>query len=276
MLDALDPLRRRLLPAADGPNERDPAFIRRFLAMAGPYLIRHHDAEIQGLEHLPDEPALFVGNHNAPFWSPDTYIAGWCILERQGLARVPFALGHRMLFEVPGLAQVLTRLGAVTASPQTASALFAAGHSAVVYPGGDVDISRPSRHRHLFFTHLRRGYARLAIRCGVPIVPIASVGAHDSAYVISDMRWLARGLGLRRFGLNALPLTLSMPLGVTLGPTPHWGWPSKVRMAFLPPVRFSRAGEAAAADSAYVWACANEVEGAIQQTMTRLADGLPR
>ena len=35
---------------------------------------------------------------------------------------------------------------------------------------------------------------RQAIRSGVPIVPVASVGGHDTVFVLSEGRWLVHGL----------------------------------------------------------------------------------
>ncbi len=40
----------------------------------------------------------------------------------------------------------------------------------------------------------RHGFVRQAIRSGVPIVPVASVGGHDTAFVLSEGRWIANGL----------------------------------------------------------------------------------
>ncbi len=48
----------------------------------------------------------------------------------------------------------------------------------------------------------RKGFVRQAIRSGVPIVPVSSVGGHDTVFVLSEGQWIANGLdrisGLKR------------------------------------------------------------------------------
>ena len=51
------------------------------------------------------------------------------------------------------------------------------------------------------------GFVRTAIRSGVPIVPVATVGGHDTVFVLSEGRWLANGLdrvsGLKKKRLSS-------------------------------------------------------------------------
>ena len=67
------------------------------------------------------------------------------------------------------------------------------------------------------------GFVRQAIRSGVPIVPVATVGGHDTVFVLSEGRWLANGLdrvsGLKRkLRGSQLPIVLGfiVPLVVWL------------------------------------------------------------
>ena len=139
-----------------------------------------------------------------------------------------------------------------------ALSLFAAGHQVLVYPGGDVEAMRPFRDRDRLRFAGRRGYIRLALRAGVPIVPLVAAGAHATFIVLSDLPWLARALGVdRRFRLTVFPLALSVPWGLTLGPLPPYlPWPSRILIEALPAIHFPRTGEDAAADDAWVTACA--------------------
>ena len=104
---------------------------------------------------------------------------------------------------------------------------------------------------------------------------IAELGLAEThqTLVLNDLRPLAEALGIRRhMRIATWPLMLSFPLGLTLGPTPFIGYPSRILIEVLPAIEFERTGPEAAADDAYVFACAARVQAALQHAMTRLAD----
>src|SRR5690606_24435185 len=99
----------------------------------------------------------------------------------------------------------------------------------------------------------RTGFMRLALREGVPVIPVAATGAHSTLMVLHDFPELARRLPLLRDRrIKVLPLSLAMPWGLTLGPVPYIPWPSKIRVEILEPMHFQRSGHEAAEDEAYV------------------------
>ncbi|MCB9548067.1 MAG: acyltransferase family protein [Myxococcales bacterium] len=258
----------------DSLDNRDPVAIARFARLVEGLVLRWHPHHLSGMERIPEGPSLFVANHSGGIWTPDSYMLGWAIYKTLGLDRMPYGLAHEVILSQPPVNQILCPLGVVRASHDNALRIFAAGRSALVYPGGDYDAMRPySRKDEVVFGD-RRGYIRLALTAGVPIVPVATVGAHEVYRVLSDMRWLARLIGADRWArLKVMPLTLSFPLGLTLGPVvPFIANPTDIRQEFLPPIYFDRSGPEAAADEAYVAACSARVQGTIQIAMTRMAD----
>ena len=252
---------------------RDPALLDRIAAFANGPLRAWHRAEVRGLDAIPTGPVLFVGNHNAATSTPDTWLALSALYAQRGLAGLPFGLAHSAVRSAPVLGPLMGRLGAVPAGHDHALSLFAAGHQVLVYPGGDVEAMRPFRDRDRLRFAGRRGYIRLALRAGVPIVPLVAAGAHATFIVLSDLPWLARALGVdRRFRLTVFPLALSVPWGLTLGPLPPYlPWPSRILIEALPAIHFPRTGEDAAADDAWVTACAHHVEARMQAALPRLA-----
>ena len=119
----------------------------------------------------------------------------------------------------------------------------------------------------------RRGFVGEAISSGVPIVPVATVGGHDQVFVLSEGRSLARwsgGLGRRLRGV-ALPITLGVPLGVSLEILPtHIPLPAKIHTELLDPIEVEHEPERAG-DVEYVDRIYREVQAAIQPGMNRLA-----
>jgi 1-acyl-sn-glycerol-3-phosphate acyltransferase len=191
---------------------RDPALLDRIAAFANGPLRAWHRAEVRGLDAIPTGPVLFVGNHNAATSTPDTWLALSALYAQRGLAGLPFGLAHSAVRSAPVLGPLMGRLGAVPAGHDHALSLFAAGHQVLVYPGGDVEAMRPFRDRDRLRFAGRRGYIRLALRAGVPIVPLVAAGAHATFIVLSDLPWLARALGVdRRFRLTVFPWPSASP-----------------------------------------------------------------
>ena len=118
----------------------------------------------------------------------------------------------------------------------------------------------------------RRGYMRLALREGVPVVPVIAAGSQETLVILDRRNWLAP-LGLDRLlRVKVWPTTLSLPWGLTPGVPPVYiPYPARILVEILPTVRFDRTGPDAADDEAYVGACAERLERTMQQALTRLA-----
>ena len=256
----------------DRLDNRDEALIQRFVGVAEA-VRRYHRAEVRGVERVPAGPALYVGNHNAGIWTPDSWIFTAAVYREHGLDAVPFGLGHELAIRLRPFHELVVRLGAVRASHENAHRLFAAGRKVLVYPGGDEDSMRPFRDRHRIVFGGRTGFVRLALEAGVPIVPIVACGAHSAFLVLSDNKWLARAIGVdRALRLKVWPTVLSIPWGLTLGPTPPFiPFPSRILIEIMPPIRFREAGPEAAADRDLVARHAADVADAMQDTLDRLA-----
>ena len=257
----------------DRLDRRDPEFIDRFVRTVGAPLQRRFDSEVRGLERMPRGAALVVGNHNGGTLSPDTFVFGASVYQELGPDQVPWGLAHEFALKIPGIGEFLTRLGAVRACHGNANRLFARGHKVMVYPGGDVEALRPFQHRNRIVFDGRRGYVRLAIREGVPIVPVVAAGAHASLVVLADGKRVASAFGLSRLlRLKVWPLAISIPWGLTFGPLPPY-WPLRTRILIetLEPIHFERSGSEAARDDRYIARCDAEVRARMQATLTRLA-----
>lgn len=257
----------------DSIDNRDEETVAQAVeALEGP-LFRYFRPVIRGIDRIPGGPALYVGNHNAGFLSPDTFTFAIAAYRAHGIEAVPHGLGHEVAIRLPLFHRPLARLGAVRASHDNARRLFARGQKVLVYPGSDLDTFRSFRDRDRVIFGTRRGYLRLALREGVPIVPVVTAGAQSTWLVLSDGQWIARGLGLDRIlRTKAWPVVISIPWGLTIGPPPpHFPFPSRLYQEVLDPIRFDRRGPDAAGDSDYVERCHALVHGRMQATLTRLA-----
>ena len=254
-------------------DNRDPKVLERFADIAGPILWKWFRPRVRGLDNVPDGGALYVCNHNGGFMTPDTWILAVSIIRERGIDDVPYALAHQVVMEVPITNLTLPAMGAIAANPKNAHRVFAVGRKVLVYPGGDLDAFRPSRDRGRIVFGPRRGYLRLALREGVPIIPVVSAGSHNVWWVVSDGRWLSRLLRTHRFlRTDVLPITVSVPWGLTVGAPPFLPLPVRIFIDVLEPIYFERSGPEAAGDATYVEECHQRVLDAMQLALDQLME----
>jgi 1-acyl-sn-glycerol-3-phosphate acyltransferase len=227
--------------------------------------------EIEGWDKIPEPPVLLVGIHSgAPFvWDAWTIGVQWW--RHYGKSRALHGTAHDALMALPGVGRYFRRMGVLPAAPDSITSALAAGHDVALWPGGERDSLRPWTQRDEAVLAGRKGFVKLAIRSGVPIVPIATVGGPDSMPVIASGRRLAKLLALDRVArLKMFPIAVQAPWGISPALLPELPLPTKIRTAFQDPVVLSTDPERAE-DDAYVDAAYERVRGGIQDGMDALA-----
>jgi 1-acyl-sn-glycerol-3-phosphate acyltransferase len=259
---------------AEDPDSVD----RRLIEQAAPVIHAFCRAwfrlRVQGLEQLPDGPALVVGNHN----SGVTFIegVGFAAAARLHAPSDPpwHGLAHDAIVALPGLGPLLVRLGAIRAGHESAARAFALGRKVIVFPGGALEAWRPWLQRDRVVFAGRKGWARLALRHGVPVVPVVFHGGQSGLFVLSDGQRLAERLGLKRLlRIDSWPLFVGLPWGLAFGPLFHVPLPVRCTTVVLPPIGPFGEGPEAADDEALVQRLYDEVTAVMQETLTRLARG---
>ncbi len=261
----VDAARDRLRERRDAPkafitgarvslDDRDPEFIRRQLPIWWLLATMYHRAEVEGLDRIPDGPVLVVGNHSGGSVPIDSMIAMLAWNTYFTVERPLYALAHAMVTALPVLGDFARKIGAVTAGPDAAGQILEAGHSALVYPGGDVEVMRPWTKRHVIDFDGRKGFLRIAHQHGVPIVPLVADGGHDTFVVLNDGKWLAKALRMDKLGrVKTVPIALALPWGITIGDWfGHIPFPAKIRIEALEPIDLrERFGDELDEDAAY-------------------------
>jgi 1-acyl-sn-glycerol-3-phosphate acyltransferase len=269
-LGLLTPLLHRILSERDGEVfQRDPGYVAREMGLARRYA-SYFSPEVRGLEHLPAEgPVLVVGNHSGVFYMPEVWITGLAIEDRRGIDPPAYALTYDLLLAVPRIGRALRRIGSIPAGNREAEEALRSGALVVVYPGGDWEACRPWLDRNTVDFCGHTGFARLALRTGVPVVPVVAHGSHDSVIVVSRGEAIAKALGLGGLRIKVFPLMLG-PLGLATALNPPPPMPSSVTVEFLPAVRWPGVGPDAAEVDEVVERCAGEVVGVMQEALDRL------
>jgi 1-acyl-sn-glycerol-3-phosphate acyltransferase len=259
--------------ALDGPNQTLMRVQKPVWDVLCKYYFR---LETSGWQRLPEETSILIGNHSGGSLTMDAWTFVYAWWRRFGTERVLHATAHDVLMATPGLGDYFRKAGVIPASRQGVSAALSAGCDVVIWPGGEVDAMRNWRRRDEAVLGGRMGFVRTAIRSGVPIVPVASVGGHDTAFVLSEGRWIANGLdrisGLKKkLRGSRLPIVLGFPFGLTIETIPtHLPLPAKIRTELLDPIHVDDDPDRVN-DREYVESIYHEVESAIQAGMDRLA-----
>jgi len=227
--------------------------------------------EIDGWENIPAPPALLVGIHSgAPFvW--DAWTVGLQWWRRFGQDRPLHGTAHDALMAIPVIGRYFRAMGVLPAAPDAIATALAEGRDVALWPGGEVDSLRPWAERDRANLAGRKGFVKMAIQAGVPIVPIATVGGADAMPVLIRGDRLSKALKLDRLlRLKVFPLAVSLPWGVAPAALPQLPLPAKIRTRFMPVVDLDH-DPARAEDEDYVDRKYDEVEGAIQAGMDALA-----
>jgi 1-acyl-sn-glycerol-3-phosphate acyltransferase len=252
----------------DGP---DWEFMERQKYLWNPLMDFWFRMEMEGWENIPRPPVLLVGIHSgAPFvWDAWTVGVQWW--RHFGRTRPLHGTAHDALMAAPGIGAYFRRMGVIPAAPDSIAGALAAGHDVALWPGGEIDSLRPWTRRDEAILAGRLGFVRMAIRSGVPIVPIATVGGPDSMPVVASGRRLARWLALDKIArLKMFPIALQAPWGLSPALLPELPLPTKIRTAFQEPIRFEVDPERAD-DERYVKDKYKAVQERIQDGMDSLA-----
>jgi len=222
------------------PGQMEPEWVRevveRLNLFFGPG--RYFRVSVDGWENLPDEPSFLISNHSGGTSIPDVWGLCWAWNRHFDYSRVCHPLAHEMVFSNAVTGRFFSRLGVLKASRNRAVEVIEQWQRDVlVMPGGDRDTWRPYQDRYKVNFAGRRGYARLALKMGKAVVPVANAGAHESLVVLTDGRRIARRIGLHSLArADVFPIHLSLPWGLGIGPLPHLPVPVRLRYRIGAPV----------------------------------------
>lgn len=251
-----------------GPDWR---FMERQKYFWNPLMDYWFRMEIDGWEKIPEPPTLLVGIHSGAPLVWDAWTVGVQWWRHFGRSRPAHGTAHDALMAMPVLGSYFRKMGVLPARAESITAALERGHDVALWPGGERDSLRPWSKRDQAILAGRKGFVRLAIRTGVPIVPIATVGGPDAMPVLASGRRLAKTLRLDKVArLKMFPIAVQLPWGVSPALLPEIPLPTKIRTAFQDPIEVDADPERAD-DEKYVKAKYDEVCASIQAGMDALA-----
>ena len=233
---------------------------RFFMASLRPLAQKWFRIEVRGLENIPaDGGALVVSNHSGTV-PVDGLMTMVTIHDHTGRFLRP--LGADLVFRMPVVSSLARKGGATLACSEDAERMLLGGELVGVWPEGFKGIGKPYAQRYKLQRFGRGGFVSAALRTGVPIVPLAVVGAEEIYPLVGNIPSLARLLGV-----PYIPITPTFPL---LGPLGLVPLPSKWLMEFGEPIRTDEFDAGAADDPMLVFNVTDQVRETIQQTLYSL------
>jgi 1-acyl-sn-glycerol-3-phosphate acyltransferase len=186
--------------------------------------------EWDGLEKIPlHGGALLIANHAGAI--PADAPAIMHGIEEE-LGRPVYGLADYFFRTIPVIGTMWSRTGGVPAHPDNAYRLLHDQQQlALVFPEGTKATSKTYTDRYRLRRFGRGGFVEIAMRAGVPIIPIAVVGAEESMPIMFRLPTVAKVLKLPYFPVTANALLMG-PLGYAAY------FPSKFKLRVLDPVTF--------------------------------------
>jgi 1-acyl-sn-glycerol-3-phosphate acyltransferase len=200
-----------------------------FRTLYGPVYDRWFRVEWEGLEKIPATGgALLVSNHAGAIPSDAPVIMHG--IEKE-LGRPVYGMADFFFRATPWIGTLWARGGGVTAHPDNAVRLLREGHLALVFPEGTKGPSKTYADRYRLRRFGRGGFVEIAMRAGVPVIPIAVVGAEESMPIVFRVPGLAKMLGV-----PYVPVTANMFVFGPLGLLAYF--PAKFKLRVLDPITF--------------------------------------
>jgi len=211
-----------------GRSEHMRSLARKLYAPLYKYWFR---VEWEGLEKIPKTGgALLVANHAGAIPSDAPVIMHGI---EEELGRPVYGLADYFFREAPWVGTMWARVGGVPAHPDNACRILRdQGELVLVFPEGTKGPSKTYTDRYRLRRFGRGGFIEIAMRAGVPVIPIAVVGAEESMPILFRVPRLARALGVPYFPVTANMMAFG-PLGLGLY------FPTKFKLRVLDPVTFN-------------------------------------
>ena len=220
-------------------SDPKPFFFRHYRlarAVVLPFLRLVYRIDVNGLANLPAGPVMIVPNH-VSFLDP--------ILISYAANRPMRFLMYRGIYETPGLEWLFRSLGAIPISPKDPKNVIeeslnrmrralAAGESVVIFPEGQIS-------RDGGFSPWRRGFERVALGLGAPVIPAFVDGMWGSVLSRHPLKSVPRSLlarlrGRRRAGVSFGPELERADAGLAIEAVARLASPAAIPAA-LPKLR---------------------------------------
>jgi 1-acyl-sn-glycerol-3-phosphate acyltransferase len=200
--------------------------------------------QVEGVEHLPKRgPAIVAPNHSG--------VSGMDALlimheVERATKRVPRVMTHQFWFLTKTTSIPAKKMGFIEATTKNGLDELKKQQMIILFPEGESGNFKPTSKAYQL-QDFKRGFVRMALKTGAPIIPTMVIGAEEA------------NINLSQFKLTKLLRGLVIPLPLNIIPLP-----SKWKIKFLKPI-YLPYKPSAADDSDLVREIADDIREMIQE-----------
>ncbi|MBT3181707.1 MAG: acyltransferase family protein [Deltaproteobacteria bacterium] len=214
-----------------------------------------------GIKSIPAKsPAILVGNHSGtlPYDGTMSHMAIFNEHPKQRLLRF---LVDDFVNNIPLVGGAIEKMGGIRASFDNATELLRKGHLVMIFPEGTDGIGKTYDEKYQLRPFDHAGFVRLAIKMRVPVIPVSIIGAEE----IHPLIWKSKTMA-EKLGVPYIPFTPTFPW---LGPLGFIPLPTKWKIVFGKPIRYTKFKTSDARRNKLVSQEADKVRAIIQNTLDR-------
>jgi 1-acyl-sn-glycerol-3-phosphate acyltransferase len=213
----IDRLRDAREHAGYDPFGMHPDWVGMANALLDPLYRYYFRVQAHGAEHLPARgPAILIANHSGtlPF---DALMLCIDVARNTEPPRLLRPVADRFVARLPWAATIMARCGAIGGALSDVRYLLEHGELCLIFPEGLSAIGKPSTARYRL-QPFHVGFAELALRHRVPIVPVAIIGPEEQWPVLAQLPMV------HPYGLPYVPI-VGTPLPLPVRYHVHYGSP---------------------------------------------------
>lgn len=195
---------------------RDVLLFRVFPRWIMELVRKYFRLEIEGIERIPKKGAAIILPNHSGYMGIDAALLAHIIT--QNAKRLPRVLTHHFWFLTETTALPAQKMGFTEATLRNGLTELKKNHVVVLFPEGEAGNFKPAEKMYQL-QEFRRGFVRMALDTGAPIIPTLVIGAEESQITLSNLK-------LTKFLKG---LVIPLPLNVIPLPT-------KWKIVFLEPI----------------------------------------
>lgn len=179
-------------------------------------MTKYFRVEVEGIENVPKRGAALICPNHSGFSGFDALILAHVL--NQQTKRIPRVLTHHLWFLTKTTALPAQKMGFIEATFENGVQLLKKNNLLIIFPEGETGNFKPTSQRYQL-QEFKRGFVRMAVKTGAPILPVLIVGAEETHINLSQLKFTKYLKGL------VLPLPLNLiPI------------PVKWKIKILPPI----------------------------------------
>jgi 1-acyl-sn-glycerol-3-phosphate acyltransferase len=185
-------------------------------------LKKYFRLEVEGAENIPTKGPVIIAPNHSGFSGFDAMVLAYIL--QQETKRIPRVMTHRLWFLTEKTALPAQKMGFIEATFENGLSLLSRNNMVVLFPEGKQGNFKPTSKRYQL-QEFKRGFVRMALKTGAPIVPTLIIGAEETHINLQQLKFskFLRGLVLP-LPLNVIPLPAKWkiifhkPISLPFGP----------------------------------------------------------